>query len=357
MSSALDQRVLQRSRRRLGGYVRRASLAMLLLELPGGQALEISDPMAELLGRTRDEALATSAPEFTEDPEATRTSLAMLASGSLDGYTRRVTLPRPSGGPVTIDVRVDACDTGGPDRLAVVTVLPTSSSSCLGGPPDSGRDLIAPVMGTMTADGVVDRIVSDHAGLLPEPAHGLLGRSLLEVIHAEDAGVVMLLAAHCGTRAATVTGRARLRSRQGGWQQGRIALQSLSQEVASAGEPAGFAFALSLVRQETEQRDSTWVVDPSSGFAVVPGGTASLHTATVASWIDRLPTVQQRPALATLTDREREIVARLVGAQRVAVIARELFLSQSTVRNHLTAVYRKFGVRSQIELLELLRPR
>ncbi|MCW2708832.1 MAG: hypothetical protein JWM22_2674 [Frankiales bacterium] len=35
---------------------------MLLLELPGGRALEISDPMAELLDRTRDEALATSAP-------------------------------------------------------------------------------------------------------------------------------------------------------------------------------------------------------------------------------------------------------------------------------------------------------
>ena len=35
-------------------------------------------------------------------------------------------------------------------------------------------------------------------------------------------------------------------------------------------------------------------------------------------------------------------------------IARSMYLSQSTVRNHLTAVYRKFGVHSQRELLELL---
>jgi DNA-binding CsgD family transcriptional regulator len=31
-----------------------------------------------------------------------------------------------------------------------------------------------------------------------------------------------------------------------------------------------------------------------------------------------------------------------------------MYSSQSTVRNHLTAVYRKFGVHSQRELLDLL---
>ena len=36
-------------------------------------------------------------------------------------------------------------------------------------------------------------------------------------------------------------------------------------------------------------------------------------------------------------------------------IARELFLSQSTVRNHLTEMFRKLGVHSQEELLALVR--
>jgi DNA-binding CsgD family transcriptional regulator len=35
-------------------------------------------------------------------------------------------------------------------------------------------------------------------------------------------------------------------------------------------------------------------------------------------------------------------------------MAREMFLSTSTVRNHLGAIYRKFGVRSQVELLQLI---
>jgi DNA-binding CsgD family transcriptional regulator len=45
---------------------------------------------------------------------------------------------------------------------------------------------------------------------------------------------------------------------------------------------------------------------------------------------------------------------RLVRGERVPTIARDLFLGQSTVRNHLSAMYRKVGVRSQPELLARL---
>jgi DNA-binding NarL/FixJ family response regulator len=55
-----------------------------------------------------------------------------------------------------------------------------------------------------------------------------------------------------------------------------------------------------------------------------------------------------------LTHREQEIVRLLCTGQRVPTIARSLYLSPHTVRNHLKAVFRKVGVRSQIELLELL---
>ncbi|MGN6472198.1 MAG: LuxR C-terminal-related transcriptional regulator, partial [Mycobacteriales bacterium] len=36
--------------------------------------------------------------------------------------------------------------------------------------------------------------------------------------------------------------------------------------------------------------------------------------------------------------------------------ARELYLSPTTVRNHLSAIFQRFGVHSQRELLDLLRP-
>jgi DNA-binding NarL/FixJ family response regulator len=61
------------------------------------------------------------------------------------------------------------------------------------------------------------------------------------------------------------------------------------------------------------------------------------------------------PHLVELTGRQREILIRLLNAQRVPLIAAELYLSPSTVRNHLTTIFGKFGVHSQAELLAVLR--
>jgi DNA-binding CsgD family transcriptional regulator len=58
---------------------------------------------------------------------------------------------------------------------------------------------------------------------------------------------------------------------------------------------------------------------------------------------------------AELTTRQREIVTRLLAGERVGEIARDMYLSPSTIRNHLTAVFRKFGVHSQVELISLLK--
>jgi DNA-binding NarL/FixJ family response regulator len=58
--------------------------------------------------------------------------------------------------------------------------------------------------------------------------------------------------------------------------------------------------------------------------------------------------------LAQLSGRQREIVTRLLAGERVPQIAREMYLSPSTVRNHLSAVFRRFGVHSQVELIALL---
>jgi DNA-binding CsgD family transcriptional regulator len=59
-------------------------------------------------------------------------------------------------------------------------------------------------------------------------------------------------------------------------------------------------------------------------------------------------------ALTTLSMREKEILRRLCRNQRVPTIARALYISPHTVRNHLKSIFRKVGVSSQIELLELL---
>ncbi len=59
--------------------------------------------------------------------------------------------------------------------------------------------------------------------------------------------------------------------------------------------------------------------------------------------------------LSRLTNRELDIVGRLLHGDRVPAIAETLFLSQSTVRNHLSSVFGKLRVSSQQQLLDLLR--
>jgi DNA-binding NarL/FixJ family response regulator len=55
-----------------------------------------------------------------------------------------------------------------------------------------------------------------------------------------------------------------------------------------------------------------------------------------------------------LNERERETLALVVSGVDVAGIAARLFVSQSTVRNYLSAIYTKLGVGNRSELLALV---
>jgi DNA-binding CsgD family transcriptional regulator len=67
--------------------------------------------------------------------------------------------------------------------------------------------------------------------------------------------------------------------------------------------------------------------------------------------------VSRLPQLSDLTLRQWEVLTRLLSGERVSAIATALFVSHSTVRNHLSAIFERFGVHSQAELLSLLKDR
>lgn len=64
------------------------------------------------------------------------------------------------------------------------------------------------------------------------------------------------------------------------------------------------------------------------------------------------PVDPERGKIATLTVREREIVAITAGnaGATAKTIAQILFISEHTLRNHLTSIYNKLGVGSRLEL-------
>lgn len=119
-------------------------------------------------------------------------------------------------------------------------------------------------------------------------------------------------------------------------------------------------------------------VDPTGQDRVVPSRRNARQAAPTPVRVEGIPGELRRIAdlietaavLAPLTDmtaamglaspsdlqpRQWEIIRRLVDGQRVPSIAAAMFLSRSTIRNHLSAIFAKVGVHSQDELVAMYR--
>jgi DNA-binding NarL/FixJ family response regulator len=56
------------------------------------------------------------------------------------------------------------------------------------------------------------------------------------------------------------------------------------------------------------------------------------------------PGAPQEPALPALTDRERSILSAVASGMTTSAISRDLWISEHTIKFHLTNIYRKLGV-------------
>lgn len=89
-----------------------------------------------------------------------------------------------------------------------------------------------------------------------------------------------------------------------------------------------------------------------------PCGTESLRRAIDAALEQKPSSPASEPApeshreLDVLSPREREVVDLLLKGPRIAHVAKRLYISEHTVRNHLKAVFRKLNIHSQTELVE-----
>jgi DNA-binding CsgD family transcriptional regulator len=72
---------------------------------------------------------------------------------------------------------------------------------------------------------------------------------------------------------------------------------------------------------------------------------------------DDTPGTAPPDPLAPLSDREREVTALLLEGLSYAQIAKELYVTRSTVAFHLSNAYAKTGTSTRHELVQLLRPR
>ena len=85
--------------------------------------------------------------------------------------------------------------------------------------------------------------------------------------------------------------------------------------------------------------------------SVAIGGEVVLPRELLRHWIDE----QRPPDLSALSARQREILELVVEGLSNTEIARRLFLSESTIKQHLRAAYKALGVRNRNEAAGLLR--
>ena len=336
--------------------VRTAPMPLILMELANITFLELSAPAADLLGTTPDEGRGTSYIDTAERPEEAELTVRLGQQGLLDGVRSRRAFRRadgrvlqlqstswvirsPAGRHLVLWALTEAPSGSDAATAAEITVPDDRSAST--GPSPALPDQAG--SGELDEDWRVVRISPDAARWFGWPPAELVGRRLPELVHPGDVDVLLLAMAR-----ATTDSEASVHLRPGRTTGAGVVRTILALDA----ETGTYRFAFAAYRSaEADRRART---EKLAG-----------HLRRIAAEVEAAEvldaggsTVDEGFASSVgLSGRQWEILNRLARGERVALIASEMYLSRSTVRNHLTAIFRKVGVHSQQELISLLRQR
>ena len=340
---------------RLGRAIGSSELPVGLIELESFALLTLSRSAAALLGAPLDDLIGMSVLELTEQPEATRDALETMARGSIDAYEARRQLRRSDGS--TSDVRLWVRDLGAQGHSGMALMLLIPDPGTLG---EEELARIAPALpevtvGTVDESGAFDRLSPEVQDLLGYASVDLDGELLLDSVHPDDVGRFRSAASRSLADRCGVGVTVRLANQTQGWEDVRMVLSPSDDE---ASRRLGFSITDDIRTLEPSTgapgRESTPMPELERGLARIANEIQALR---VAVGVADLPAGEALPELADLSSRQWEVVTRLLDGQRPPAIAKAMYVSQSTIRNHLTAVFRKLGVHSQQELIDRLRDR
>lgn len=325
----------------LHALVTSAPIPLVLIDLRRRVVVDVSEPMLALLQTSRREVAGRPVSSFSAKPAETAALLDLLVDGRLDGYQTNRKLLRGDGAVVATTIWARILD---PERGRTHALLVVGAAS--------GADHVpATSLDGPTVIGVVDerwRVTSlsrDIQQLLGVDPGRLEGVDVFAGIHRSDHADLLIATAAVITEQRTTSVRLRVRHRDGRWIRVRLQIA-----LNAGGPPWTYSFTMTPVAAN-EDGDAGRLEDHLRRIAleVRAAGIARFDGA-CDPYDDELA-----PVVDELSERQWEIVSRLHAGERVPDIARALYLSPSTVRNHLSAVFARFGVHSQAELLRRLR--
>jgi DNA-binding CsgD family transcriptional regulator len=305
---------------------------LLVTDLETLTILGANEAAYQLVGRVPPSLEGASAAEVvrTADWPAVEASMELLASGALEGYQAVRLLRKGDGQEFTAHISVRRSDLGG-HTLGLVSI--GAGGAKVPWPPTEDHITIAGVV--TDHDWIIEMVSSDIGTILGLSPERYKGAALLGLLQPRDVQKLMSAVERVTSDGGGATLRVHLRNDEGRWQDVLVLVVAMCEH-----SPPRLGLA---------------ITGPEAGAGIFP----DLHQEFAARGLDAVSGADQFrscPLPEGFSTRQSEILTRLLRGERVQDIAHALYLSPSTVRNHLTAIYRKFGVHSQAELLaKLLR--
>lgn len=274
--------------------------------------------------------------------------LTALSSGLVDSSGGSGTIRRPGGESIEVHAWMRALDPGQREGRALLTVVPSDEATSTEVPVLADPDSERLWLGSLDHDWNFREITAAAAEILAWDPEKMRGTSILAAVHPDDAPLLVVTLGHSTIVNSGVVKRLRVLDGDGRWR-----FFSLSVRPLCNHNPPRMAVAIWTSRAPQPEESA---VERASRLE---GHLWRIAIELRAAGMDRAPVMAtpwwSHPAAKGLSRRQLEVLRRLVRLEPVRQIAQELFISESTVRNHLSAIYRAFDVGSRRELLTALQ--
>jgi PAS domain S-box-containing protein len=313
---------------------------------PQGVVRLTNQAAADLTGRALGDVIGLHLFDLVDPREAVEQVVAGLGSGVIDAVQTVRQIRRVDGStvPVVIWSRVFDLDER---RVVVSLVVPVNEIERLGRDQSMPwRDLASVAVGTADREWRVQRVSADGRDIMGQDPRNWEGSSILDRVHPDD---VAALLGPDSLRSGTPSPRCHVR-----FAHGRGEWIEVGFLFAHLGGDSGQIVFAVVGTPEIAPAPTNRVAELERRLRHIG---AEVRASGVLTDFEGIPAPSDHPQLGELTSRQWDILSRILRGERVPTIARALYLSPSTVRNHLTAIFRKFGVHSQSELMVLLLPR
>ncbi|HSZ38020.1 MAG TPA: LuxR C-terminal-related transcriptional regulator [Acidimicrobiales bacterium] len=326
-----------------------SSVGVLTIDTRSEAIISCNDAFAATVGRPVRDLQGCLIAEFLDEDvkSVAKAVIEGIRAGFIGSVDGNVGL-ESTGGSFRVHCWILGLGTDRPHSMAIAGVLPAAGTRSSEMKPSERSqpakfDPLRYVLATLDDDWRIIHVAPGSAARLglPEPGATTVMPRLLELVHPDDLATLDGFFARRSPVQAPGAFTVRLRDPDRKW-------LSASVTVSPLRGPADTEYGLvaePVRAEEPRASDSERVARLEDQLARI----RQVVQASDGEGIDRL---MDRTGL---TIRQREIVKRLLEGHRVDAIALDLSVSPSTVRNHLSAIFERFGVATQSELIELLR--